>query len=102
MRRTYEVFHGAGRSAGHSGRIRLRPAKRQSLGAAMRPSKQVALLIETSNAYARGLLRGVMAYVREHQPWSLRLTEHGRGEVGRGELAEWQGHGIIARIENQR
>jgi len=68
----------------------------------MRPSKQVALLIETSNAYARGLLRGVMAYVREHEPWALRLTEHGRGEVSRNELAEWKGDGIIARIENRR
>ena len=34
----------------------------------MKPSKQVALLIETSNAYARGLLAGIMAYVRQHQP----------------------------------
>jgi len=68
----------------------------------MRPSKHVALLVETSNAYARGILRGVMAYVREHQPWALRLTEHGRGELGRGELSEWKGHGIIARIENRR
>src|SRR5262245_20105174 len=67
----------------------------------MRPGKQVALLIETSNAYARGLLRGIMAYVRErHEPWAFRLTEHGRGEVGRHELAGWKGHGVIARIEN--
>ena len=68
----------------------------------MRPSKHVALLVETSNAYARGILRGVMAYVREHKPWALRLTEHGRGELGRHELTEWTGHGIIARIENPR
>jgi LacI family transcriptional regulator len=68
----------------------------------MKPSKQVALLIETSNAYGRGLLRGIMAYVREHEHWVLRLTEHGRGEGGRNELADWQGHGVIARIENER
>jgi LacI family transcriptional regulator, galactose operon repressor len=68
----------------------------------MKPGKQVALLIETSNAYGRGLLRGIMAYVREHEPWAFRLTEHGRGEVGRNELAGWKGHGAIARIENER
>jgi LacI family transcriptional regulator len=68
----------------------------------MKPSKQVALLIETSNAYGRGLLRGIMAYVREHEPWAFRLTEHGRGEVGRNELAGWQGHGAIARVENEK
>jgi LacI family transcriptional regulator len=68
----------------------------------MKPSKQVALLIETSNAYARGLLRGIMAYVREHEPWAFRLTEHGRGEGGRNELAGWRGHGAIARIENEK
>lgn len=68
----------------------------------MKPSKQVLLLIETSNAYGRGLLRGIMAYVREHEPWAFRLTEHGRGEVGRNEFAGWKGHGAIARIENER
>jgi LacI family transcriptional regulator len=64
--------------------------------------RQVALLVETSNAYARGLLRGVMAYVRGHEPWAFRLTEHGRGELGRRELAGWAGDGVIARIENPR
>jgi LacI family transcriptional regulator len=67
----------------------------------MTSPKQVALLIETSNAYGRGLLRGVMAYIHEHDPWVVRLAEHGRGEVSPTELADWHGHGVIARVENQ-
>jgi len=61
--------------------------------------KQVALLIETSNAYARGLLRGMLAYIREHQPWSLYLAEHSRGDQPPSWLHGWRGDGIIARIE---
>lgn len=61
--------------------------------------KKVALLIETSNAYARGLLRGVVAYIREHPPWSVYLAEHGRGDRPPGWLADWRGDGIIARVE---
>ena len=64
-----------------------------------RPRK-VALLIETSNAYARGLLQGVVAYQREHRPWSLFLAEHTRGDKPPAWLAGWEGDGIIARIEN--
>ena len=63
------------------------------------PMKQVALLIETSNAYARGLLRGIVAFIREHQPWSLYLAEHSRGEQPPKWLRDWRGDGIIARIE---
>ncbi|NJM56084.1 MAG: substrate-binding domain-containing protein, partial [Verrucomicrobiae bacterium] len=62
--------------------------------------RKVALLIETSNDYARGLLRGVVAYLREHRPWSLYLAEHGRGDTPPSWLANWDGDGIIARIEN--
>ena len=65
----------------------------------VRPRK-VALLIETSNAYARGLLEGIVAYQREHRPWSLHLAEHGRGDKPPAWLADWDGDGIIARIEN--
>jgi LacI family transcriptional regulator len=59
----------------------------------------VVLLIETSNEYSRGLLRGIMAYVREHGPWSIYLPEQGRGEAPPGWLKRWHGDGIIARIE---
>jgi LacI family transcriptional regulator len=62
----------------------------------------VALLIETSNAYARGLLRGIHAYLREHRPWSIYLPELGRGESPPNWLKSWSGDGIVARIENSR
>ena len=61
---------------------------------------KVALLVETSNSYARGLLHGVVAYIREHKPWSVHLCEHGRGDKPPRWLRDWDGDGIIARIEN--
>jgi LacI family transcriptional regulator len=64
-------------------------------------SPRVALLIETSNEYARQLLHGVIAFIRAHRPWSLYLSEHGRGERPPPWLKGWQGDGIIARIENR-
>lgn len=66
-----------------------------------RKRHSVALVIETSNAYARGLLRGVMGYVREHRPWSVFLQEQGRGASPPAWLARWKGDGIIARVENE-
>jgi LacI family transcriptional regulator len=61
--------------------------------------RKVALLVETSNAYARGLLRGIVSYVRERGPWSVYLAEHGRGDKPAARLSRWRGDGIIARIE---
>lgn len=60
----------------------------------------VALLVETSNTYARDLLRGIKSYMREHRPWSVYLAEHERGHAVPQWLHHWKGHGIIARIEN--
>jgi LacI family transcriptional regulator len=62
--------------------------------------KVVGLLIETSNAYARGLLEGIISYTREHETWSIWLPEHGRGDAPPAWLAHWGGDGLIARIEN--
>ena len=62
-----------------------------------RPS--VALLIETSNAYARGLLEGIIDYVRRHAPWSIHLPEQERGSKPPSWLEGWEGDGMIARIE---
>ena len=76
------------------------PAPRRSPTRARR--RQVALLIETSNAYARGLLQGIVHYIREHEPWSFHLMEQGRGDDPPAWLEQWNGDGIIARIETPR
>ena len=66
----------------------------------MKKRPAVALLIETSNAYARGLLSGIVRYARElHPPWSIRLVEQGRGDPPPPWLETWRGDGIVARIE---
>lgn len=73
----------------------------QPLGGAEQPQKHVALLIETSNEYARGLLKGIMAYTRTHRPWSIYLGEHSRLETDFSWLADWRGDGLLARIETE-
>jgi LacI family transcriptional regulator len=61
----------------------------------------VAVVIEASNAYARGLLTGIHRHVREHEPWTVFLPEHGRGSPPLEALAKWVGDGVIARIETK-
>ena len=60
---------------------------------------RVAVVIEASNAYARGLLVGIHRHVREHEPWTVFLPEHGRGAPPLEQLAGWRGDGVIARVE---
>lgn len=61
--------------------------------------KSVALLIETSNGYSRGLLEGVIAFTKECGDWSVHLTEQERGAEPPAWLKTWRGDGIIGRIE---
>lgn len=62
----------------------------------------VALLIETSREYGRGLLRGVSMYHRENGPWSIYFEPHGLGEPPPQWLEKWRGDGILARIDDRR
>lgn len=63
------------------------------------PRRSVALLIEMSNSYARGLLEGIAEYARHHERWSIYLPEQERGGRPPKWLHRWKGDGIIARIE---
>ncbi len=59
---------------------------------------RVALLIETSRGYGRGLLRGIVRYARLHGPWSFYITP-GDFEQALPKMKLWGGAGIIARVE---
>jgi LacI family transcriptional regulator len=62
----------------------------------------VALLVESSRAYGRGVLHGIAEYVRLHGPWSIYMAERGLGDAPPVWLQDFRGDGIIARIENRR
>ena len=61
----------------------------------------VALLIETSRAYGRGLLRGIARYLHEHGPWSIFFRPQGL-DAPPPWLRDWRGQGILARIGDRR
>ncbi|OAI39489.1 XylR family transcriptional regulator [Planctomycetaceae bacterium SCGC AG-212-D15] len=54
-------------------------------------------MVETSLVYGRNLLRGIIRYLRSHEPWSVffELREH--GATPPTWLKEWRGDGIISR-----
>lgn len=62
----------------------------------------IALLIETSREYGRGILRGIARYHLEYGPWSIYFEPHelrGRPPFW---LKDWRGDGILARIDNRQ
>jgi LacI family transcriptional regulator len=62
---------------------------------------KVALLIETSREYGRGVLRGIVHYARLHGPWAFYITP-GDFEQALPKMEQWGGTGIIARIANAK
>ncbi|MEN9404227.1 MAG: Xylose operon regulatory protein [Verrucomicrobiota bacterium] len=82
-------------------RVKPTPSQKSRLSKAFdRP--RVALIFETSNAYAREVIQGIFAYARENTPWAFSLAEQGHSDAAPEWLKDWEGDGIIARIKNRR
>jgi len=62
--------------------------------------RRVALVIETSRNYGRGILRGIARYAHVHGQWSFFTVERELHSGIPDWLRRWKGDGIIARIEN--
>jgi len=75
----------------------IRPSRRTKTSTPRRRA-HVALLIETSIASGRDILRGIARYVREHESWALYHEPHGWNESLPRWLRQWKGDGIIARV----
>jgi LacI family transcriptional regulator len=61
--------------------------------------RRVALLIESSRAYGRGLFRGIAKFVREHHEWSVQSEEWKWTDGLPAWLRNWDGDGVIGRVE---
>src|ERR1700678_83886 len=61
--------------------------------------RRVALIIESSRAYGRGLFLGVAKFVREHHEWSVQSEEWKWTDAFPVWLTNWDGDGVIARVE---
>jgi LacI family transcriptional regulator len=68
----------------------------------MRRVPHVAVLIETSRAYGRGLLEGVAQYNRQFGFWSTYFEPHGLNDAPPKWLSSWKGDGILVRINDRR
>ena len=60
----------------------------------------VALLIESSRAYGRGLLRGIARYVRETARWNVLHQERSLSDAAPAWLTHQACDGVIARVES--
>jgi LacI family transcriptional regulator len=61
--------------------------------------RRVALIIESSRAYGRGLFLGIARFVREHHEWSVQSEEWKWTDAFPVWLRKWGGDGVIARVE---
>lgn len=62
----------------------------------------MALIIESSLEYGRGVLRGIARYLREHGPWSIFLEQRELGAALPDWIRAWDGDGIITRSDDPR
>lgn len=63
--------------------------------------RRVALLIETSTSWGKGIIAGVQSYCRSHERWQL--TVEPRGKLESLSLPyRWSGHGVVARVTSSR
>ena len=68
----------------------------------MKTGPRVALLIESSRTYGRGVLRGIARYTHVNGPWTIFSQERELHSGIPDWIEKWRGDGIIARIESRR
>ena len=59
--------------------------------------QNILLVIETSRAFGRGVLRGISQYMIEHDEWIVNVEDRGLCETIPSWLKTWKGNGIITR-----
>lgn len=66
-----------------------------------RSDTKIAVLIETSTAYGRGLLRGISGFALSQPHWSLYLKPSGK-DGSLPHLKDWNVDGLLVRVHDRR
>lgn len=62
----------------------------------------VAVVVDSSSAFAQGVLRGITQYVFENGPWNISYEERSLDSVEPTWLRSWRGDGIIIRTRTAK
>jgi LacI family transcriptional regulator len=60
----------------------------------------VAVCVDKSRSYGRGVMQGIADYLEIHGPWALSIDPGASGNYQEGWLKNWRGDGVIAFIED--
>lgn len=60
---------------------------------------EVAIVIEASASFSRGMLQGVSRWMDQHEGWMITIDDRERGGPVPGWLLRWNGHGLISGLE---
>jgi LacI family transcriptional regulator len=77
----------------------MRKVQKSSRRPALPRRRQVAVLIDFSRSYGRGLMSGVAKFVREHHEWSVQSEEWRWTDATPAWFRNWKGDGAIAWVE---
>jgi LacI family transcriptional regulator len=64
----------------------------------MNERPRIAVLVESTRGYGRGLLAGISSYVRQHESWTIYWQERSLRDPPPRWLRGWDGDGVLARI----
>ena len=77
---------------------RRRPQRPTAAPPPARSPREVALVIETSKAYGRGVLKGISTWLHQRRDWTIAIDERGLDDPAPDWLARWAGQGVITRL----
>ena len=75
------------------------PASNMKRTKTVRRCPRVAVCVDKTGGYGRGLLRGIAEYVEACGPWSLCLDHHASGHYASDWLRHWNGDGVLAYVD---
>lgn len=62
-------------------------------------TREVAIAIEASASFSRGVFQGVSRWMREHECWTITIDDRQPGFPIPGWFQKWEGHGLISGLE---